>query len=106
MSKSQKALVANDLLTGKLCVEHLTGAQACALASVSVGYVHTASRLVNSERAAIRHGYLKLSGFHNKPKRPRDEVQALDKIIARYGIAAVFGAVERATAPGPAQAAE
>jgi hypothetical protein len=64
LSPAGKALVAHDLRTGAKRITELTGVQARALTSASVGYITTVARLSEIERAAVRNGHASLAAKH------------------------------------------
>jgi len=100
-SPRDRALIANDLARGTVQLRQPTYAQAAALARVSTGYVATVGRLTAEERLQLARGFLSLPCLHHRRRSDR----ALDRVAERYGVAALWRALERATAPIPSVAA-
>ena len=72
-SSSQRAVIADDLRTGRMEVGPLTGRQARRLTGASYGYTNSASKLTDLERVAVRAGKRKLyelAGKRREPTRP------------------------------------
>ena len=95
-SPSQRAVIADDLRTGRLEVGSYTEQQARMLAKASYGYVSIASMLTDIERFAVRSGGRKLSEFAGKRREPTPAY--FDRMMKRYPTQ-VMAALDRYTAP-------
>jgi hypothetical protein len=83
-SASQRAVIADDIHTGRLVVSPLTARQSRLLATASQGYTHTASKLTDSERTAVINGQ-SLSAIHNKPSAFSAMARAMKAVEAELG---------------------
>ena len=92
---TDRALIASDLARGAVQILRPTYAQAAALTRVSAGYVATVGRLTEEERRQLARGQLSLPRLHNRQCSDR----ALDRLVERYGIEALWRALDRAMAP-------
>ena len=81
---SQRGVIADDLHTGRLEVGPLTRRQACLLAGASYGYAHTAGKLTDAERAAVKLGK-SLSARHTKPSPWAAMARAMTEVYAELG---------------------
>ena len=90
-----RALIAADLVAGRVLVERPTTRQARQLTGASRSYAHTASRLSPMERAAIRSGALSLATVHPRPHPITNK--RLEKLIGKIGLARVWDAIDRLT---------
>ena len=95
-SPSQRAVIADDLRTGRLEVGALTARQAQRLARASEGYMNIANKLTDLERLAVCSGTRKLSAFTDKRREPTPAY--FDRLMKRYPTQ-VMAALDRWTAP-------
>jgi hypothetical protein len=95
-SPSQRAVIADDLRTGRLELGPLTARQAQRLAQASQGYINIAGKLTDLERFAVRSGGRKLSEFAGKRREPTPVW--FDRLMKRYPTQ-VMAAIDRGTAP-------
>jgi hypothetical protein len=78
---SQRAIIADDLRTGRLVVSPLTGPQSRLLTGASYGYAYTASKITDAERVAVKLGK-SLSARHAKPSFWAAVARAMDEVFA------------------------
>ena len=95
-SPSQKAVIADDLRTGRLELGPLTARQAQRLSQASQGYINIVSRLADLERLAVCSGSRKLSAFTGKRCEPTPAY--FDRLMKRYPTQ-VMAALDRWTTP-------
>jgi hypothetical protein len=95
-SPSQRAVIADDLRTGRLELGPLTARQAQRLARASQGYFNIASKLTDLERLAVCSGSRKLSAFTDKRCEPTPAY--FDRLMKRYPTQ-VMAALDRWTTP-------
>ena len=95
-SPSQKAIIADDLRTGRLELAPLTARQAKRGVGASAGYMNIANRLSDLERLAVRGGSRKPSAFTDKRREPTPAY--FDRLMKRYPTQ-VMAALDRWTAP-------
>ena len=95
-SPSQRAVIADDLRTGRLELGPLTARQAQRLARASQGYIAIANQLTDLERLAVRSGSRKLSAFTGKRREPTPAY--FDRLMKRYPTQ-VMAALDRWTTP-------
>jgi hypothetical protein len=98
ISASHRALLASDLVNGKVDLSHLTLAQAKAITQVSGGYTATAMRLTVEQRKQVERREVSLSAFHNKPAASVTE-EMISRFIEKAGAGRVLDAIDRLTAP-------
>lgn len=105
-SPSQRAVIADDLRTGRLEVGPLTERQARWQTGASHGYVHIVSKLTDPERTAVADGSRKLSEFAGRRCEPTDAevgrfVQRVGtvRLVRIIGANTLMAAIECHTAP-------
>jgi hypothetical protein len=98
LSATHRALLAYELEIGASAVQGFPRREACRLTGASLGYVATLAKATAAEVEAVKKGKLSLSALHNKP--PTDA--QVDATIIKLGIERVFAAIDRLTAPIPA----
>src|SRR5262249_4589261 len=72
---TQRALLANDLETGRTKVDRYTRRQSRLLAKCSLGYQNTVAHLEPHERQRVRCGFAKLSDFYNHKKPTEQQIE-------------------------------
>jgi hypothetical protein len=91
---SQRAVIADDLRTGRLEVGPYTERQARTLAKASYGYTNIAGKLTEAQRFGVRSGSRKLSAFERREPSP----EYFDRLVERFPNQ-VMAALDRHTAP-------
>jgi hypothetical protein len=92
---SKRALLADDLRAGRIVLNSLTTRQANAVARANHNYASIVRRLTAAEKHGVDHEHYRLCKFAKVPAT--DEL--VDRVVARLGVARVFAALDRATAP-------
>jgi hypothetical protein len=98
-----RAFHAYDLEIGKSTLSGLSRAQSTSLTKASSGLVSTVASLDAATRERVRANPFLLAAYHNKRGLTDD---AVDAFVAKAGIERVWDALDRATAPKVALAAE
>jgi hypothetical protein len=96
---SQRAVLAVELLEGRLVIGQLTATQAAKLADTNVEYLRAARRATAPQRALLRRGYLTIQNLKAIPLTP----EQLDEIVHRAGTDPLWSAIERALENGSAE---
>jgi hypothetical protein len=106
MTAAQRALMADDLASGRVVVDRWTRRQARRQTGCSFGYQNTIAHLTPHDRQRVRCGFAKLSDFHNN--KPSEA--AIERFLKRADFEVAYRVftqmLEQRTRPGTAVAAE
>jgi len=98
LSVTESALLADDMVKGRVVFEKPTIKQATQLTGASQGYITTAGRLTSEQRELVKIGKLKLSKVHNHNNRPMSD-EAIDRFVLKVGAERVMASLDRFTQP-------
>jgi hypothetical protein len=98
-SATRKALVDNDLRTGRMVVIGMTADQSRRFSGTPRGYQCTVANLAQHERERLRNGWATISDYHNGDLKKRPSDAAIERCIKRWGADRVLQVLDRMTAP-------